>query len=114
MTLSDSVKTCFSKYATFSGRASRSEYWYFCLFNVIVSIVLYALAMATGLGFLTSLYSLAVLLPGLAVFTRRMHDIGKSGWNYFWVLLPIVGAILLLIWLCRESDAENQYGAPEA
>ena len=93
----DAVKTCFSKYADFSGRARRKEYWYFVLFNCIVQVILTVIGMIifgsdnSTYSILASIYSLAVLVPGLAVAWRRLHDIGKSGAFYFIGLIPLVG-----------------------
>ena len=98
--------TCLKKYVVFSGRATRSEYWNFVLVNFIVSIVLGFL----GLELISMLYSLFILIPGLAVFCRRMHDINRSGWNWLWILLPIIGLIILLIYLCTSTkEGENKY-----
>ena len=92
------------KYAEFNGRARRSEYWYFVLFNTIISVVLAAIGYAANTSILRGLYSLAVLLPSIAVGVRRMHDVGKSGW---FVLVPIYNLILA----CTEGDSgENEYG----
>lgn len=92
-------------YATFSGRARRSEYWYFCLFSSLLSITLAIIGYLIGLEFLDSIYSLAVLLPSLAVGVRRMHDVGKSGW---FILIPIYNIILA----CTDGDhGSNEYGA---
>jgi len=114
----EAVKTVLvEKYACFTGRATRSEYWYFCLFNFIVGVVIGGVLGSLGNAgvYIYYAYMLAVLIPGIAVFVRRMHDIGKSGWYYFWVLVPIVGVIYLLILLCKESGPDNQYGpAPQA
>lgn len=114
MSFMESIQTVFRKYATFSGRARRSEYWYFALFNFIILMVLNILFQATGatfFGVLSGLYSLAVLVPGLAVCWRRMHDIGKSGAFYFCILIPIVGFFLILYWFCKDSQpGENDYG----
>lgn len=114
MSFMEAVKSVFSKYATFSGRARRSEYWYFTLFNFIISLVLSILFNASGLKFfqiLSSLWSLAVLVPGLAVAVRRLHDIGKPGPWILIALVPIVGWILLIVWYCKDSDpGENDYG----
>ncbi len=122
MKMMDAVKICFNKYVDFSGRARRSEYWYFVLFNLIVSFVLSLAANMTGGGpygdggfnlfqAAASLYSLAALLPGIAVSVRRLHDIGKSGWYYLIYFIPVVGVILLLVWMCRDSDyGDNAYG----
>lgn len=110
---------CFKQYADFSGRARRKEYWHFVLFNVIISFVLGFIDGFTGmiiseeysLGVLSGIYSLAVLIPGIAVGVRRLHDIGKSGWNYFLALIPLVGTLILLIWFLREGErCSNNWG----
>ena len=91
-------------YATFKGRASRSEYWYFVLFNVIFSIVLGFVSGIVDLPILYNIYSLALLIPSIAVAVRRMHDVGKSGW---FVLIPIYDLILA----CTQGvKGENEYG----
>ena len=91
-------------YATFSGRARRSEYWYFFLFNIIFAIVLGILGGIINSTILSNLYSLALLIPGIAVGVRRMHDVGKSGW---FLLIPIYNLILA----CTEGDTgDNKYG----
>ncbi len=115
MSFMESIRTCFSKYATFSGRARRSEYWWFVLMNMIVSSALARLSQIGGgsklFEAMASLWSLGLLVPGIAVAVRRLHDVGKSGWNYLWVLLPIVGWILLLVWAARPGmEGTNQYG----
>ena len=114
---------CFTKhYADFSGRARRSEYWGTVLFNVLVNLafriplIVGTMLEAKEVTFLLliclGVYSLAWLLPGMAVSVRRLHDIGKSGWNLLWVLLPIVGAIMLIYWCCQDSQPEeNKWGA---
>lgn len=114
MSFTDAIKSVITQYVGFSGRARRSEYWYFFLFNIIISTVLTALGSMTGAGIfstLSGLVSLALLLPGLAVAIRRLHDTGKSGWFILFVLIPIVGEILLIVWYCKDSQpGENQYG----
>ena len=114
MGFGEALQSVFSKYATFSGRARRSEYWYFFLFNVIVTVVLnilYSSTDSTIFAALMSLYSLATLVPGLAVSWRRLHDISRSGVNYLLILIPLVGAIILLVWMCKDSyPGINQYG----
>jgi uncharacterized membrane protein YhaH (DUF805 family) len=91
-------------YATFSGRARRKEYWMFVLFNMIVSIVIGIIGGLIRFPLLGNLYSLAVLLPSIAVGVRRMHDCGKSGW---FILIPIYNLILA----CTDGDqGENEYG----
>ncbi len=105
-------------YATFTGRARRSEYWYFVLFNGIFSIVAMILDNVLGValegigyGPLYGLYLLAMLIPGLAVVVRRLHDVGKSGWMYFIVLIPIIGAIWILVLLLTDSQVgSNKWG----
>ncbi|MDC0761036.1 MULTISPECIES: DUF805 domain-containing protein [Brevibacillus] len=100
------------KYVAFEGRARRQEYWMFTLFNIIVSMVIALVDYLIGTGsILGMIYSLAVLLPSLSVTARRLHDTGKSGW---WILLsfiPLIGAIVLLIFLCKDSEGDNKYGA---
>lgn len=111
MNFTEAVKTVFSNYCNFKGRARRSEYWYFFLFNLIVSFVLGIIGNVTGLTFISGIYSLAVLLPGIAVSARRLHDIGKSGWWLLISLVPLVGAILLIVWTVKDSEpGSNQYG----
>lgn len=109
MSFTDAVKTCFSKYVDFNGRARRSEYWYFCLFNFVVSAVI-SIVFGSDSALIT-IFSLAVLLPGLGVAARRLHDIGKSGWCLLLALIPLVGAIIIIVWMCREGDSgSNAYG----
>jgi uncharacterized membrane protein YhaH (DUF805 family) len=93
------------KYAVFNGRARRSEYWYFVLFNIIISIVLNLSAVALRIPVLGTIYSLAVLVPGIAVAVRRMHDVNKSGW---YCLIPIYNLVLA----CTEgTSGTNEYGS---
>jgi uncharacterized membrane protein YhaH (DUF805 family) len=107
------------KYAVFSGRSRRKEYWFFVLFNVLASIVLAAIDGATGsfnpetgMGTLGTIYALAVLLPSLAVSVRRLHDTGRSGWWLLIGLVPVIGAIVLLVFMVQDSKpGENQFGA---
>jgi uncharacterized membrane protein YhaH (DUF805 family) len=105
------------KYAVFQGRARRKEYWMFTLFNVLISIALAIIGAILGLAeeggpnMLSTLYGLAVLLPGIAVSVRRLHDTDRSGWWLFIALIPIVGAIVLLIFMVQDSQPNaNQYG----
>jgi len=92
------------KYAQFTGRARRKEYWYFALFSLIISIVLLIVGAAIGAPFINSLYSLAVLIPSIAVGVRRMHDVDKSGW---FILVPIYNLVLA----CTDSTpGTNEYG----
>jgi len=106
------------KYADFSGRARRKEFWMFFLFYVIFAVVLTIIDGLIGWGFaggtigiLYTLFSLGILLPYLAVTVRRLHDIGKSGWWYFIGLIPIIGGIWLIVLLATAGEpGDNQYG----
>lgn len=99
------------KYAVFSGRARRQEYWMFFLVNFIVSVVLAIIGWTIDMAFLQSLYTLAVLLPGLGVTVRRLHDTGRSGWWILIGLVPLVGTIVLLVFMASDSQpGNNQYG----
>lgn len=113
MSFVDAIKSVLTQnYANFNGRARRSEYWYWTLFTIIVNAVFQALARANNFfAIIATLVSLAILVPGLAVAVRRLHDIGKSGWNLLFALIPLVGAILLIVWYCKDSQpGANQYG----
>lgn len=102
------------KYSTFDGRATRKEYWYFALFNTVVAMVLFVVGelLATGLGsVLYLLYLLGTLSPSLAVSVRRLHDIGRSGWWLLVAFVPLVGSVVLLVFLLTASaPATNEYG----
>ena len=105
-------------YVGFSGRARRKEYWMFTLFSLIASVLLTVLDVmfgtldtASGWGLLGFLYFLAVLLPGLAVSVRRLHDIDKSGWWLLLILIPIIGALVLLVFAIMEGTrGDNRFG----
>jgi uncharacterized membrane protein YhaH (DUF805 family) len=105
------------KYAVFDGRARRKEYWMFFLINLLISVVLIAIDnligtfSQTGFGLLQGLYSLAVLIPSIAVTVRRLHDIGRTGWWILIGLIPVIGGIVLLIFMVLDSQpGVNQYG----
>lgn len=106
MTFGESISTCFKKYATFDGRATRSEYWWFVLFTFLVSL---------GLGIfseaLSGVFSLAVLLPSIAVGVRRLHDIDKSGWFLLVWFIPIIGWIIMIVWAAQEGKEPNRFSA---
>lgn len=123
MTFSQSIKSVFSKYADFSGRATRSEYWYFYLFNFLVGMVYYIALFAmlgsgsrdsSAAGYLSVMiiiYALVMTIPSLAVTVRRLHDTGHSGWWIFLNLIPVIGSIVLFIWFITDSDPDtNEYG----
>ena len=111
-----------NQYSDFNSRARRKEYWMFALVNFIISMLIFGVdnalgfsfnytANVSGAGVFNLLYNLLILTPSLAVAVRRLHDIGKSGWMLLIGLIPIVGAIWLLILLLRDSEAgENKYG----
>ena len=112
-----------NNYATFSGRARRSEFWFFALFNMIFAIVAMGIDNVLGTtikmgygvslpyGYIYLIYVLAVFIPGLSVSVRRLHDVGKSGWMYFIVLIPIIGAIWLLVLFFTDSQVgSNKWG----
>lgn len=99
-------------YCNFSGRASRSEFWWFQLFGILLSAVIFPLV-ASDSTFGHIIYYLvcfALVLPSLGLTVRRLHDIGKSGWWIFISLIPLIGAIILLYWECLESQSDNEYG----
>lgn len=99
-------------YVGFSGRARRAEYWQFVLFNVIAMVLCVVIDLAIGSSILYILYVLAVLLPGLAVGVRRLHDTGRSGWWLLISLIPLIGGIVLLVFMCLEGTrGDNKYGA---
>lgn len=114
MDFKQAVQTNFQKYATFSGRAVRSEYWYFFLFCFLAQLVLgFVDGIIFGAGPLqpiTSLFCLATLVPSLAVGARRLHDVDRSGW-WMLIALTIIGIIPLLIWFCTPGTAgDNRFG----
>ena len=121
MPFMDALKSCFQQYVGFSGRASRSEYWFFNLSFFIAATGLLILtfvslfvanALAGFLSFLSFVLYLGCFLPLLAVSVRRLHDLGKSGWMFFLGLIPIVGGILLLVWFVSDGQPyDNEYGA---
>lgn len=126
------IKRAFSNYCVFTGRASRSEYWWFALFTYIIGVLLSiptissameminaasqngamaAMPSPNAFTYIAQLWSVAILLPSWGLLFRRLHDTGRSGWNCLWVLLPLVGVIVLLVFLCSPSiPAENKYG----
>ena len=100
------------KYAVFDGRAKRSEYWLFVLIHFLISVVLAALSSVVDEWLLGVylLYVLATLLPSLAVTVRRLHDTGRTGWWILIGLVPLIGAIVLIIFMVMESSGDNEYG----
>jgi uncharacterized membrane protein YhaH (DUF805 family) len=115
MTFVESIKAVLTNYAGFTGRASRSEFWWFYLFTVLVSLVFNVLSGGNAgsfFGIVSALVSLALLLPSLAVGVRRLHDIGRSGWYLLFALIPLAGIIILIVWWARAGDvSDNAFGA---
>jgi uncharacterized membrane protein YhaH (DUF805 family) len=110
MDFGQAIKNCLNNYATFTGRAGRSEFWWFFLFNLLASMA--ASMVWARLG---NLVSLALLVPSVAVGARRLHDIGKSGWFQLLWFVPLIGWIFLVYWAVQKSDPQaNEYGAPPA
>jgi uncharacterized membrane protein YhaH (DUF805 family) len=106
MTFVESVRTCFAKYADFKGCATRSEFWWWVLFNVIASAALGIVSDKLPL-----LFSLAVLLPNLAVTARRLHDIDRSGWWQLVGFVPLIGWIVMIYWCVQEGKASTRFAA---
>jgi len=98
VTFTESIRTCFSKYVDFNGVASRSEFWWFILFLFIAAVVLGAVSQTLG-----GIFSLATILPQLAVGARRLHDTGRSGWWQLLLLIPLIGLIVLIVFWVQES-----------
>lgn len=118
----NALTSCLKRYTKFEGRASRSEFWYWVLSTFIIGFVIGFVGVLTvgeeGTNVIVNILQLALLLPGLAVAVRRLHDTGRSGWNLLWPFLPLIGAIILIIFYCQASREANQYGegpaSPEA
>ena len=102
----EATKTCLRKYATFEGRAGRREYWWFALFFLIATSIATVFSEK-----LNAAVTLLLLLPAIAAATRRLHDAGKSGWMQLVGLIPLVGWIIVIVWLAQPSAGPNQYGA---
>ena len=110
MSFTDSIKLCFNKFADFTGRAKRPEYWWFALF-----CFLGALLLEVAGSYISWAFSLATLVPSLAVGARRLHDMNKSGWMQLIWIVPILGWIYMIYLLAQPGDAaDNQYGATPA
>lgn len=106
MTFVESVQTCFKKYAEFTGRASKAEYWWWVLFVILTSVAGQMLGDVAG-----GLASLATLLPSLGVTTRRLHDIDKSGWWQLIYLIPLIGWVVMIYWCVQGPVEPNRFNA---
>jgi uncharacterized membrane protein YhaH (DUF805 family) len=101
-----------NKYALFEGRAGRQEFWMFVLINFVITLVVDAVAYGIHLPFIATIYSLALLVPSIALAARRLHDINRSGWWQLLAIIPIIGWIIVIIWYATDSDGgSNQYGS---
>ena len=113
MTFSEAISSGFRNYVGFSGRASRSEFWYWILFTVLVSIALSIIdfGVLSGNSVLSSLWSLATFLPSLAIGVRRLHDGDRTGWWWLIVIIPLIGIIVLIVFWCLEgTPGSNRFG----
>lgn len=108
----DAVSTCLHKYVVFTGRARRSEYWFFWLFCFVVSVAARLIDGAIGNNsFVIGLVAaLGLFLPQLAAAIRRLHDTDRSGWFFLLAFIPLVGGIILLVFLCQDSKGQNRFG----
>ena len=119
MPLTDAVRSVLNQYVGFTGRARRSEYWYWILFYIVLSIIASMLDRAVfnasyGSWF-SAIVGLGLLLPSLAVTVRRLHDTSRSGWWILLALIPVVGGIILIVFYVQDSHGDNQYGpSPKA
>ncbi|WP_339723190.1 DUF805 domain-containing protein [uncultured Paraglaciecola sp.] len=99
------------KYAEFTGRTRRKEYWMFFLIYTILIILLSVVDAVLGAGFLSLLFSLAMLVPSISIAARRLHDTGRSGWWQLISFIPLIGIIILIVFLVQDSHDDNEYGA---
>jgi len=97
-------------YATFSGRATREDYWMFTLIYFLIYVALLVVAAAFQTTLLLTLFSIFIFIPSIAVTTRRLHDTGRTGWWQLIYIVPLIGLIVMLIFLVQASQEDNQYG----
>ena len=115
MSFGDAVRSGFDHYTKFDGRASRPAYWWWVLFAVLVAIGANILDAILGTRFVYIIAALALILPGLSVSIRRLHDTNRTGWWILIGLIPLIGFIVLLIFYLQQSDpGDNDYGPPMA
>lgn len=119
MTFFEAVAKCYRKYFVFKGRAPRAEFWWFVLITILFSWPLFLSEIEEGtwftiLSFIYFMLTFSVVFPLMAAWTRRMHDVGKSGWTWLFIFIPLVGLILILRWASKEGDiGANKYGEPD-
>ena len=115
MTFTEAIRSGFENYVNFEGRASRSAYWWWFLFAILASAAANILDAILGIPLFSVIVGLGLLLPGLAVGVRRLHDTDRSGWWILIGLIPLIGLIVLLVFFVQESDpGPNKYGPPPA
>ena len=110
MSFAAAVRSALTQYATFPGRARRSEYWWFLVFSALVGIAAALLDGGRSDGPVSTLSALALLLPTLAVSVRRLHDTDRSGWCLLFALIPLIGSIVLIAFLVQDSGGDNRFG----
>ena len=113
MSFADGIRSVFSQYVGFTGRARRSEFWYWTLFQIILGVIASILDRAVfdrNNGAFSVVVGLALLLPSLAVAVRRLHDSGRTGWWLLIGLIPVIGTIVLIIFYVQDSQGDNKYG----
>jgi uncharacterized membrane protein YhaH (DUF805 family) len=111
MGFGQAISAGFSNYVNFSGRACRSEYWYWVLFVILADIVAGIIDYLLGMQIVSSLFGLVTLLPGIAVSIRRLHDLDRTGWWILLALIPLIGWIILLIWyITKGTEGPNRFG----
>ena len=112
MNFVSAIKSGFNGYVDFSGRSSRSEVWWWILFSTIANLVAAILDGAGGSGLFAIIITLGLLLPGIALQVRRMHDLDKSGWWLLILLIPLIGIIFALVWFCSKgTEGDNRFGS---
>jgi len=102
--------TPLKQYADFSGKATRKEYWMFILLSTLINIGLMVIDVVLNTAFLSAIFSIALLIPSISCATRRLHDIGKSGWWQLLYFIPLIGVIVVIVFLCQRSNEESEYG----
>jgi uncharacterized membrane protein YhaH (DUF805 family) len=110
MNMQEAVRSVLSQYAGFTGRARRSEYWFWYLATFIAYVIAAILDSILGINLFVIIVALAVIVPTIAVGVRRLHDTDKSGWFILIGLIPIIGTIILIVFFVQDSGPDNQYG----